>query len=996
MGERLTLMVLVGTATLGLAGGACAQGFFARGDATCSGALSAADVVAEVRALGGSSSCHNDDCDRDGSVTAADARCTATCLFGQCVIPAHAPQVSSVTADSAPSLVPLSAIHIVTSNLGAADHLKRVTIGGREAQVVSVDTDTRALQVIVPAGLPAGPADVVVFDGDLPGPPAAITIAAPVPIGQPDTFDGTLGLADTAAALLLALDLEGVYSAADAGALRAQLQRFRADLATQRAALGADSNYTADVRARFDAAFDSSGTPEQLRQLIADIETLFETSALGRSARRPAAAAVTVAVAVSRFASTVAVLAGEAGSTAPLLAAPAAPLLGIGLPAVLAIGAIAALAAGGAYLAGQNSNPPGFLSIIFEDGNGRSRLKPVAGGVVHIAGKNFLPSADIVVNTAYGEFTAQRLELTDETIAARLPTDSGLCGAVDISVVKSLGVRGQPFHTNIQPILNEVRPAPPNVVNPGEELDLVVRGVAPCEAIAAFKGPVSLDDDETAIQQLSLVTLLTMPLPVFPPDNYTARVKVEDVVSDEELPFQVGNPITGLTVSCTASELAVPPGAPATAMCSADVEPMGEVGPINSKFVWNSDSGSVAVTNSGSTDLSITRTTTITGRKIGSAKIHAALTFGTQTLGQSQKDVDIIVVDKTPPVISIASSVTGAVSPGASIDITVTVSDNVGLGTVSIKATGDAVTNPDQDTSECLTQKTCSPTFTVNLKDMDFTQHTVTVQAEATDGGLNHAQSNTLTFMIAKDTSCPDVFIQSPSDGGTVNAGSTVQVVATASDALPDDTGVKKFIYSASGDALTAGVSQTLPFPMPLPNPMLRFNFSVKQAADLVSVTDKTITVSVEAVDDAGNTCGPDLIFLTAIGTLDQCDGGISTDNPSDCDGKPFTITVVIAGAAADKVTRVTSINPGGQFDLQKSGNSYQVTLFYQGTGSFSLSFTAFDADGHSLCSGSIGLTATGPCPTASVSEGGAADRAAPAGAAVMAEAPRRDASQAP
>jgi hypothetical protein len=939
-----------------VAGTAAAQGFYARGDATCNVALSAADVVAEVRALGGGSSCNNDDCDRDGSVTPADASCAASCLFGQCLISARAPQVAGVTADTAPSIVPLSAIRIAGTNFGSADRIKRVTIGGREAAIASFNATTDTMEVIVPAGLAPGPADVVVFDGELRGFSSQITIAAPAPIGPPDTFDGTLGLVDTAAALLLALDLESTYSAADAAALRERVQRFRTDLATQRAALAADPNFTPDIRARFDAAFDSSGMPEQLRQLIVDVESL-----LGASRSRAAVAdVITIAVAVSRFAATSALLAAQAGSTAPLLAAPAAPLLGIGLPVVLAIGAIAALVAGGAYLAGQNSRAPEILSIIFEDGNGRSRLMPTAGGVVHVAGKNFLPSADIVVKTAYGEFTAQRVELTDETIAARLPTNSGFCGSASIVVSKALDVRAQPYNTHIQPILNEVRPRPPDAVTPGEEFDLVVRGVAPCDSIVAYKGAVSLEDEETGIEQLPLVTLVTTALPVFPPGNFTARIKVQDIASDEELPFQVGNPITGLTITCTAAELAVPPGSPSTATCTASIEPKGEVPPISSTFVWSSDSGSVSAMKGDAASA------TITAKKVGSANIHATLVFGTQTLAQSKPDAVITVVDKTGPTISISSTAMATVMPGSSIDVMASASDNVGLGTISLTATGDAVTNPSQDTLECIGSKTCSPSFTVTLKDTDFKQHTVSIQAEAVDAGLNRTKSNTLSFTISGDTTCPVVTIQSPSDGATVNAGDSGQVSALITDNSQGDTGVKRVIVDISGDALVGAVHSDVTLPQALPQATRLVPFSVKQAADLVSILDKTISISVQAFDDAmpPNGCDAQTVTVTAVAMLEQCSGGISVDNASGCEDSPFTITVALSGAGGANVTRVTSINPGGQFDLTPQGGGiYTVTLFYHGQGGFTLTFYAFDAEGKGLCSNSIGLEATGPCP---------------------------------
>ena len=92
-----------------------------------------------------------------------------------------------------------------------------------------------------------------------------------------------------------------------------------------------------------------------------------------------------------------------------------------------------------------------------------------------------------------------------------------------------------------------------------------------------------------------------------------------------------------------------------------------------------------------------------------------------------------------------------------------------------------------------------------------------------------------------------------------------------------------------------------------------------------------------------------------------MCDGGIQAAPSSGHIDDPFTITVALTGPAAAHVARVTSSNPGGSYDLTKQGDVYTVTLFFRGQGSFTLTFTALDADGHSLCSGSIGLTSLGP-----------------------------------
>src|SRR5262249_49240773 len=128
---------------------------------------------------------------------------------------------------------------------------------------------------------------------------------------------------DTSAALLAALDLEGAFGA-NASVLRQALQTLRADLATQRAALAADPNLTATLRAQLDAAFDASGAPEMLRQLISDIEALLAPSA----AAGTQAAETTVVGVFSRGSDTIKIVGGIARGAGLALSTPALVLLG--------------------------------------------------------------------------------------------------------------------------------------------------------------------------------------------------------------------------------------------------------------------------------------------------------------------------------------------------------------------------------------------------------------------------------------------------------------------------------------------------------------------------------------------------------------------------------------------------------------------------------------------------------------------------------------------
>jgi len=172
------------------------------------------------------------------------------------------------------------------------------------------------------------------------------------------------------------------------------------------------------------------------------------------------------------------------------------------------------------------------------------------------------------------------------------------------------------------------------------------------------------------------------------------------------------------------------------------------------------------------------------------------------------------------------------------------------------RATGEAAVESDQRFPCFQIEETCSADFTVNVKEDGFTQRQITVIAEVSDGSGNVAYSLPLTFTVGEeDTRCPQITITNPVDRSTASAGATVAVHAIATDNGANDTGVKRFVYSATGDALVAPVSQELPLPQPLPQSSLDFSFQVKDAAALAGVTNRTVAILVRAVDAADNAC---------------------------------------------------------------------------------------------------------------------------------------------
>jgi hypothetical protein len=959
----VVLSALAATVAVGLAPRAvAAQDFYPRGDADCSLTVSAVDMVAEVRAFGNTSTCGNDDCDRDGALTPADATCVASCLFDECPIPANGPRVASAAADSAPNIVPYSAIQL-TGNFGSADRLKRVTIGGLDAQVVAFDSPN-TLEVIVPGDVPPGPATVVVFDGDIAGPASTITVAAAVPIGQPDTLDGTFDLLDTAVSLMLALDLNSIFGS-DAGTLRDSLQSFRTDFAAQRAALAADPNLTAAVRAHLDAAVDGSGAPEMLRALISELESLL----VSRAPRgfRPLLNPTVAIAAIARGARTIRIV----GAVATAATAP------ISLPAAAGIALLLGIATGVMIHFASMPMAPVIASLVaFTDVNQNVLGFPVPGGFVRILADHVSPATTaLLIVEPRGVRTVQATSFADNTFLFPLPDPptGDFCGRVQFQLFDTSTQLGSPgIETNVLPVLLGISPSSEGYI--GQRLDLDTHGVLGCldRATAEF---TSVSIQSTYYEAVLGDGGAHLPVPDIHPDAYSVAVSVASLFSiGHQGPLAIRD-LLPPTIACHATTFAVPPTDPSvpptdptSTNCTVRPQPNNVFFPPGASVRWQSSDPNVGVVRPASVDA---RSPAGPGTEFEAFRPGTTTVTATylhkDTMETSVTGITMTVTDESPPQLMLTSNPpAGMVDLGATITVTATAYDNVATGHIDAMAAGDAVVGDASQTFTCaLTDPDCQTDFTFTLKSSDVMDPHVTITVTATDRAGLVTTAAPLAFTISKDTACPVVTITSPADGSTVNAGSTVGVTAQATDNQTDDTGVKRFHYTATGDALVAPVDQEIVFPKALPTATLNFNFAVKKAGDLLSTTDRTIIVTVEAIDDVGNTCLAQTLTLTAAVMAEPCSGGISVDTASGCDGTPFTITVVITGAQAAQVARVTSSNPDcvGCDLQQQADGTYQITLFYQGEGAFTLDFTALAADGTALCSNSIDLDATGLCP---------------------------------
>ncbi len=925
-----------------LAGGpAAGQGLSARGDADCSVALTAADVVASVLAFAEESVCDNDDCDRDGELTPADIDCAARCLFGECPISEHAPEVTAIEPETAEAIAPFTTISVRVSNLDP-ESLIRVTIGDLLAEVVEVIPPDEIVVLVPP--LPPGPAPVRVQVGELAGLESVVDIAAQVPVGDTDDFEGTLDLLEQVLALFAQLDLGEAFGE-DAEAVLEAIQIYRDELAAQRLAFADDPNFTAELEATLDAGMDSAGVPDQLRELIADIQALLASEEIGTLDGQTSGTLVGAATIARRVAKTLAVARGVIAAGGTVVATGASIPTGL-----IAVGTGAV--AGVLTLAGSAALPPIIVETVFTDRAGQRTSSIHSDGTILIRGRR-LVDTQLVIRTALGEEVFPATEVGDNLRQFQLGGRFGFCGIIRFYLKRQfLAGRSEIISWGVEPQLVSFFP---ESVDVGKELILVVQAAAGCPTTVRYTRATEMFPFAISTARARQSNEVDTRVPNIPSGRYTVDLYVDGVISNGAPNLLVSNPIIGVQVTCTLLEINMSPGRPNVTSCTAKALPASTQLPIGSRFVWTSSDPNTAGVEGGGPEVQVA------GTHPGTTVISADVKVGDDVIAATTAPVTITVKDVSVPGGILRQSSAGPVTAGTSVGFTVSANDNEVVTRIALRATGDAVLNPAQELPCFGSGTDCDLDFTVNLKEEgEFSSRTFTVVADVFDGSGNQATTNELALTIEADGEPPTLMINSPANGSTANAGSTVQVVASATD----NVGVKVFNYTATGDALVSAVSQRLEFPNALPAPELRFNFTIKPANELIEVANRTIVVTVTALDETGNVAGPQSVSVSVIGVLDNCQGSITASLPAGYIGDPTTITVTISGDVAAEITRVTSINPGGSFDLAPRGNGvYDVTLFYQGTGRFNLSFTAFDGNGVSRCSGSINLESLGPKP---------------------------------
>jgi hypothetical protein len=804
------------------AASATAQGFFPRGDSDCSAIVTAADIVGTLRASSGASVCDNDDCDRDGRITGADATCAARCLFGTCPVIPHGPFITQVVAESTPDIRPLALIRIQGTGFGPADSLKQVTIGGFGAEVVDASRpDT--LHVIVPLRVVPGPADIVVIDGDVPGAPFTVIIAEPTLLGQFDTYDSTLELLDAAIAKAMALDLESTFGDQTA-TLREALDTARNELAAQRAAVDA-AGLTPEQRAELDIAMDISGFPEHVRQLIAQLD-----DALEPRKHYPRADTLIIASAISAVAQTLGIGTGILAGLSPL-----------------AIGAIviSTIATVIGVILGTLNAPvlvPIILSVAFTNADGQRTRLPTHGGLVTVRAANIVGPGVLGVRRPGGLQNIATRQLGGGMFDALLPQDNKFCGRFELVISDGRLKYSSPVPQKLQPELLGVLPS--NDAPIGSELRLPSRGVEGCvgQSYAVYETELSRRRTYENLYSKAPVRTTT---PDLEPGSYELRLDVDATLSDPRDVRILG--LKSIRAACTPNALFVPPETPVDASCSLGLDPPTIKLPRDVHVTWQSSDAQIGMVNPDMPKFPFATKLTV-AELPGNAEVTAMLTCtgATHVCDEDEErrsymsDPAIVTVsDKTPPTVTVTTVPPPGteIQPGGTIMVTVKATDNVAPASINLTAGGEPVGNGNQEFDCSVPTHECETTFTVQVKRSGYTNRDIDIAATVSDYSSNEVTSDPVSFTAA--SAAPVITgVTNP-----VNAGAALTITGTGFGTMQGDSAVA---IGGAGAAVTAWgeTSITATVPSTLSGP------DIPVVVTVGGVASNTVTTTVLGTGD--------------------------------------------------------------------------------------------------------------------------------------------------
>jgi hypothetical protein len=660
---------------------------YARGDANCSVLRSAADVVAQLVALGGDTICDNDDCDLDGDVDADDVDCAARCLFGSCPVPPHAPRIVEVAAESAAAIAAFSVVRIDAENLGEEQDFQTARVGGMAATVLDY-APPGTLRVLVPA-IDPGPAELVVSRGGLDSVPFAVVVAAPAPIGPFDDIEPLFALADALLADAAALDLDSIYGDS-AATIRNEIEHTRSDLAGARQALLDDPGFTPEVRTAIAAAVDASGIPERLRAIL-------DVAAVGRSSAAPA----------DRMQD----LADGANAAGALTEE-------VGLAQDLEPAREAARTLRFFHSIASWFDPLRLLRII--------PPIPEPGRTVEVQGDGLGFDVDLVIQHDAKTWRVSPTGRTETGFLYALPHGRGFCGEVNI-VLRRDEEASNDQRIDVRPVLDAI---PSKFGRFDGDVIATTQGVSGCFGSALFTRlpPGCLVQGLRNVAEVdggpdkSRIPLAQLFLP---PDDYDLRLIVDRRMSASTR-VALDSPIRGLEVECRresctgdASECEVL--VPGNVECVVhSMEPATFPGvdmrvfanerfdllfpPCAREFIWSLTGDSAQIENT----LTESNRNVLTATRVGSAQLSVLLQTDLEIfVAETSPPYELEISDVEPPLVGLEvlspplecsdDVCRGEIRLGEEIRARVVARDDAGLATIGIKDFGVSVEDASDD-----------------------------------------------------------------------------------------------------------------------------------------------------------------------------------------------------------------------------------------------------------------------------------------------------------
>ena len=303
------------------------------------------------------------------------------------------------------------------------------------------------------------------------------------------------------------------------------------------------------------------------------------------------------------------------------------------------------------------------------------------------------------------------------------------------------------------------------------------------------------------------------------------------------------------------------------------------------------------------------------------------------------------ITDTTAPTVTVSSPGAGS-SVTSPVQLSGKATDNVGVTAVRYSIDGAAPVNLT------VTSGT-SVDFSSSISTLQPGSHTISVVAVDAAGNTSVPVSVTITLTAApvSDTTAPTVTLSAPLAGGNVSGPLPLTGKAQ------DNVGVTEVRYTVDGGAptrLTVTPGQSVDF-----------------ATTLYNLTPGSHTISVVAVDAAGNTSAPASVTVNVTAptpTGDTTAPTLSLSSPTA--NASVSNPVALSGVATDNVgiglVRYT-VDGGAATNLAITpGKSVNFAGVLSGLtpGAHTISVVAVDTSGNTSAPATVSVTVTTPAPT--------------------------------